>query len=75
MTEISNVCIRAILMDRLVYPDAQLQITGCAHFGPETLPEVPGGLYGKNKSIGNISGSNLIDDVSFIIEWNVTLSQ
>ena len=36
-------------------PDAQLQITGCAHIGLEMLPEIPGGLYGKNKSIGNIS--------------------
>ena len=34
---------------------------------PDMLPEAPRGFYEKNKSIGNISESNLIDDRSFII--------
>ena len=70
-------------------PDAQLQIAGCATTdhrmrnyrspdahapGPETLPEVPGRSYSKSESIGNISGSNLIHDISFIFQWTVPLS-
>ena len=47
-------------------PDAQLQITGCAQFGPETLPQAPRRLYGKKKNIGNICGSNRTYDVNFI---------
>ena len=33
---------------------------------PDMLPEAPQRLYEKNKSIGNISESNLIDDKSYI---------
>ena len=62
-------------------PDVKLVVAGCYACGrrmlrlwspdvklqePEMLPEAPGRSYGKNKSIGNISESNLIDDRSFI---------
>ena len=40
---------------------------------PETLPEAPGVSYEKKKSIGKISESNLMYDVSFIFQWNVPL--
>ena len=42
---------------------------------PEMLPETPGRLYEKNKSIGNISESNLNNDISLIFWLSVTLNK